>query len=191
MTDQSLQILVVEGTIREGRNSIHPARYVTDRFLERGHDVELFDMMDYDIPLFTNRRDLDDDPHPDVDTFGRKVEAADLLVIVTPEYNHSIPGVLKNLFDHLYPEYEDTPFAYITVSSGGFGGVRALRHLHELTLYFDAHPGPDLPVSNVTAVFGENSTLTDDTYDDKFGTFVEQAIAHAEDHLTPRAEVTV
>lgn len=191
MTDQSLQILVIEGTIREGRNSIYPAHYVTDRFLERGHDVELFDMMEYDIPLFTNRRDLDNDPHPDVDTFGRKVESAELIVIVTPEYNHSIPGVLKNLLDHLYPEYEDTPFAYVTVSSGGFGGVRALRHLHDLTLYFNAHPGPDLPVSNVADVFDEDSTLTDDTYDAKFENFVEQAVAHAENHVTPRAEVTV
>lgn len=191
MTDQSLHILVIEGTVQEGRNSIHPARYVTDRFLERGHEVELFDMMEYEIPLFTNRRDLDNDPHPDVDTFGQMVESADLLVIVTSEYNHSIPGALKNLLDHLYPEYEDTPFAYVTVSSGGFGGIRALRHLHELTLYFNAHPGPDLPVSNVVDVFDENSTLTDDTYDAKFETFVTQAAVHAENHLTPRAEETV
>lgn len=180
MTAHSPKILVVQGTIRDGRNSIHPARYVTDRFHENGYDVELFDMKDYDIPLFTRPRYMTNDPHPDVDTFGQKVEAADSIVIVAPEYNHSIPGTLKNLLDHLYPEYEGTSFSYITVSAGGFGGVRALSHLHDVTLELNAHPGPDLPVSNVADVFDEDSTPTDETYEDAFEEFVEQVIEHAE-----------
>lgn len=179
MTIQSLTILVVEGTVRNGRNSIHPARYVTAQFQEKGHDAELFDMVEYDIPLFTNRRDATSDPHPDVDVFGQKVEAADAIVIVTPEYNHSIPGALKNLLDHLYPEYEDIPFSYATVSGGGFGGVRALSHLHDITLELNAHPGPDLPISNVADVFDDDSTLIDNAYEDKFEEFVEQAVEHA------------
>lgn len=187
MTDSSLTILVVVGTVRDSRKSIHPARYVTERFEEKGHEAELFDMKDYEIPLLKERRFSSSDPHPDVDTFGRKVEEADLIVIVTPEYNHSIPGALKNLLDHLYPEYEDKPFSYVTVSAGGFGGIRALSHLHDITLELNAahsgphaHPGPDLPVSNVADVFDEKSNLIDDTYDDKFEDFVKQAVKHAE-----------
>lgn len=179
MTDHSLTIFVVEGTVRDGRKSIYPARYVTERFQEKGHDAELFDMKDYEIPLFTNRRSMISDPHPDVEAFGQKVEAADSLVIVTPEYNHSIPGPLKNLLDYLYLEYEDKPFSYITVSAGGFGGVRALSHLHDITLDLNAHPGPDLPISNVTDVFDDDSTLIDDAYEEKFEEFVEQAVEHA------------
>lgn len=178
MADHTITILVVQGTIREGRRSIRPARYVTDQFQEKGHDAELFDMKDYEIPLFTNRRDMTSDPHPDVETFGQKVEAADSLVLVTPEYNHSIPGPLKNLLDYLYPEYDDKPFCYVTVSAGGFGGVRALSHLHDITLELNAYPGPDLPVSNVADVFDEDSTLLDDAYDDKFEEFVEQVVEH-------------
>jgi NAD(P)H-dependent FMN reductase len=180
MTEHSLTILVIQGTVRAGRKSIHPARYVTERFRENGHDAELFDMKDYDIPLLGNPRPWTSDPHPDVEVFGQKVEAADSIVIVTPEYNHSIPGALKNLLDHLYPEYEDKPFAYVTVSAGGFGGVRALSHLHDITLELNAHPGPDLPVSNVDDVFDEDSILIDDTYEAKFKEFVEQAVEHAE-----------
>lgn len=56
MTDTLLNILVVEGTIRDARNSIHPARYVTDRFQEKGHDVELFVITEYVIPMLTKRR---------------------------------------------------------------------------------------------------------------------------------------
>lgn len=177
-SDQTLKILVVQGTLRNGRNSIHPARYVTDRFQENGHDAELFDMKNYDIPLFTNRRDMISDPHPAVEAFGQKVENADVIVIVTPEYNHSIPGSLKNLLDYLYPEYEDKPFSYITVTGGGFGGIRALSHLHDITLELNAHPGPNLPVSRVADVFDENSSLLDDAYENKFEEFMEQVVEH-------------
>lgn len=180
MTVQPVTILVIEGTVRDGRNSIHPARYVTARFQEKDHNAKLFDMKDYEIPLFTNRRDLTSNPHPDVEAFGQKVEAADAIVIVTPEYNHSIPGPLKNLLDYLYPEYENKPFSYVTVSGGGFGGVRALSHLHDITLELNAYPGPDIPVSNVAAVFAEDGTLIDDIYDERFEKFVEQVVEHAE-----------
>lgn len=178
-TDRSLTILVIVGTVRTGRNSIHPARHVTDLFQETGHDSELFDMVDYDIPYLDTVRYQPGDPHPDIETFGQKVEAADALVIVTPEYNRSIPGALKNLLDHLFPEYEGKPFSYVTVSAGGFGGVSALSHLHDITLEFDAHPGPELPVSNVADVFDEDGTLIDTTYEDKFVDFVQQTVEHA------------
>lgn len=180
MTAPSQNVLVVHGTIREGRSSIHPARYVTNRFYEIGHEVELFDMKNYEIPPFTNRRDAVSDPHPDVDAFGQKVEAADALVIVAPEYNHSISDTLNNLLDHLYPEYEDTAFSYVTVSAGGFGGGRALSHLHDITLEFNAHPGPDIPVSNVRDVFDEDGSLVDETYEDRFAEFVEAVVEHTE-----------
>lgn len=180
MIAPSLEILVVHGTVRDGRQSIHPARYVTDRFREKGHNVELFDMKEYEIPSLTKPRYMTNDPHPDVEAFGQKVEAADSIVIVVPEYNHSIPGTLKNLLDHLYPEYENKSFAYITVSAGGFGGVRALSHLHDITLGFNAYPGPDLPVSNVSDVFDKDGTLIDETYEKSFDEFIAQVVDHAE-----------
>ncbi len=74
MTDYSLTILVIEGTVRDGRRSIHPARYVTDRFQENGHDVELFDMKNYDIPLLKNQRHSTSDPHPDVNVVKSAVK---------------------------------------------------------------------------------------------------------------------
>jgi NAD(P)H-dependent FMN reductase len=52
-------------------------------------------MMDYDIPLFTNRWDATSDPYPTVEAFGQKVEAADTTVIMTSEYNYSISVTLK------------------------------------------------------------------------------------------------
>nr|WP_306059102.1 NAD(P)H-dependent oxidoreductase [Natronococcus sp. AD5] len=80
MTVQSRTILVVEGTVRDGRNSIYPARYVTAQFQEKDHDAEPYGITDYDIPLFTNRRDMTGNPHLSGDIFGQKVEAADAIL---------------------------------------------------------------------------------------------------------------
>lgn len=174
-----MRFLVVEGTVRDGRKSIHAARKITE-ILDKDHEAELFDMAEKNIPPLQTRRYTDPgEPPEDVEEFGQKVEKADGLVIVSPEYNHSIPGALKNLLDYLYPEYEDKSFSYITVSGGGFGGVRCLSHLHDVTLALNARPGPNLPVSNVGEVFDEEGELIDQEYKERFQNFADRVIEHA------------
>lgn len=175
-----MKFLVILGTVRQGRRSVHPARYVTELLQDAGHDAELFDIAEYDIPLLRQRRYKTEDPHPDVETFGKKVEAADGIVIVTPEYNHQLPGALKNLIDHLYPEYAGKPFSYVTVSSGRFGGVRAQQDLNRLTVTLRAHPGPSIALSHVDDIFSEDGDLIDEEYEDWFAEFVENAVEHTE-----------
>lgn len=68
---------MVQGTVRIGRNSIHPVRDIIERIQEKGHDAELFDAADYDTPLLERVRYQPGDSHPDIDTFGWKVELAD------------------------------------------------------------------------------------------------------------------
>ncbi|QKQ98317.1 hypothetical protein GKQ38_02185 [Candidatus Nanohaloarchaea archaeon] len=179
MTEDKLELLVIEGTAREGRKSIRPALYVTRKLNSRGHDTELFDLADREIPMLEHTRYSDNDKHPeDIEEFGQKVEKADGLVVVSPEYNHSIPGSLKNLLDHLYPEYNDKPFSFVTVSGGSFGGVRALSHLHDVALEFGGNIGPDIPVSNVGSTFNEEGELEDDNYIDRFESFLDDVEEH-------------
>lgn len=175
----SSEFLVIEGTVRKGRKSIQAARHVVETFEQKGYNAELFDIAEKDIPLLEKRRYKDGDHPEDVEEFGRKVEGADGLVIVTPEYNHTIPGALKNLLDYLYPEYDDKPFSYITVSAGGFGGVHALEDLESLTVTLGGIPGPSLPVSNVGEVF-EKGDLADEDYRERFEDFAEKAAEHVE-----------
>ncbi len=175
-----MQFLVIQGTVRTGRKSIHAARYVT-ALLNAEHEAELFDMKEHDIPLMETRRYKDPGTPPEaVERFGQKVEDADGIVIVTPEYNHSIPGALKNLIDYLYPEYEGKPFSFVTVSGGPWGGVRAKQHLENIVLELHAHPGPSLPVKQVRNVFDDDSNLVDADYEDRFQDFVDEAVAHTE-----------
>ncbi len=175
-----MRFLVIEGTVRKGRKSIHAASYLTELLGDKGHSAELFDMKEKDVPLLENRRYKEGDTPEDVEFFAKKVEESDGIVIVTPEYNHSIPGALKNLLDYLYPEYEDKPFSFVTVSGGGFGGVRAMEDLRLLTVTLKAHPGPGLPVSRVGEVFDSEGEIVDDEYVDRFEGFAEDVAAHTE-----------
>lgn len=171
-----MKVLNIVGTAREGRKSIHVAREVSEEFEEGGHSVETFDLKEKDISPLGNRTYKDDEnPVPDdIEDLRDEVVDSDFILITTPEYNHSIPGVLKTALDHLYPEYEDKPFGFITVSGGGFGGVRGLSHLHDIVIAFGGFIGPSLPVSRVGDVFDEDGRLKDESYEDRFEEFVEK-----------------
>lgn len=168
-----MNVLIVVGTGRENRKTIDVAEAVRKSFVENGHETEMFDPKGKEIPFLGNRRYKDDeDPTPEpIEKFGKLVESTDLIVLVSPEYNHSVPGELKNLLDYLYPEYKNKPFSYVTVSAGGFGGVRALGHLQDITLGLGGHPGPSVPISRVSNHFtdGEPDEETEERLKDFVG----------------------
>lgn len=146
--------LILVGTVREGRATGKVAEAVREEFSEK-HEVKVFDLKEREIPPMEARLQQNENPPEDVVEFSEMVEWCDILTIVTPEYNHSFPGPLKNCLDYLYPEYTGKAFSYITVSAGGFGGVRSQSHLHDVTIALGGRPGPNLPVSNVKNNFGE------------------------------------
>jgi len=173
-----MKFLTILGTARESRNSIGPAKAVIKNFEEEGHTAKLFDLKEKEIPPLGNRTYIENEtPVPeDIQDFSKQVKESDGVIIVTPEYNHSIPGILKTALDYLYPEYDHKPFMYVTVSAGSFGGVRAISHLHDITLEFDAQPGPEIPISNVSKNFSKTGEILDDTYEDRINKFVQKSI---------------
>jgi NAD(P)H-dependent FMN reductase len=127
------RIAIILGSTRPNRNGEQVARWVHD-VAARGFDAdfELLDLRDYPLPH------LDEPLSP---SFGQyqnehtklwaaQVASFDGFVIVTPEYNHSIPGVLKNALDYLYAEWNNKAVGF--VSYGGAGGVRAAEHLRQI-----------------------------------------------------------
>jgi len=172
-----MKVLNIVGTAREGRKSIHAAHHVDQAFEDRGHDTEVFDLAEEEFPPLGNRTYVEDEePVPEsAQKLSRKVKESDFIVITTPEYNHSFPGILKTALDYLYTEYEDKPFGFVTVSAGGFGGVRSLSHLHDIVIEFSGFIGPDLQVSKVGNVFNEKGELKDEAYNERFQSFVKQS----------------
>jgi NAD(P)H-dependent FMN reductase len=131
---EKMKIGVILGSVREERKSYAPAYYLTE-FLNNHYDAEatLLDLKEWDLPRVTTPEfpgDYSPDyPDPKVKRWGEAVRAQDAFVLVTPEYNHSYPGVVKDALDVIYPEWNLKPFGLVGVSSGRFGGARALEHL--------------------------------------------------------------
>lgn len=176
--NEDLEILVLQGTVREGNATQYLSEEVTRQLSSQGFNVDLFDPGEHDFPRMKTRRSSSDNEA--VKKFGELLDNADCLVIVTPEYNHSVPGVLKDVLDHYYPEYDGMIFGYITVSAGGFGGVRAQVHLNEITQALGAEIGPKLPVSHV------QESLTDNGVSQELSENVDEFVIELEEHLKQR-----
>ncbi|MFI8822432.1 NADPH-dependent FMN reductase [Streptomyces sp. NPDC053431] len=131
----ALRVAVLVGSVREGRQ----AGAVTDWFLavaERhgGLELDVVDLAEVDLPLAMP--DWGAGPSPRAAAalaeVSPRLAAADAFVVVTPEYNHSFPAVLKNLIDWHRPEWQAKPVGF--VSYGGLGG--GLRAVEQLRLVF-------------------------------------------------------
>ena len=133
---------VINGTTREGRFSERVAAWVMGR-LEQHHafEVELVDLRDHPLPFFDadspakTGRDYADEA---VVRFSRVVDRADGYVILTAEYNHGYPAVLKNALDSTFVEWRRKPVAY--VGWGNTGGARAIEQLRAVAIEFEMAP---------------------------------------------------
>lgn len=136
------RIGIVISTTREGRFGEKPAQWILDMASERNDlDFEIVDLRDYPLPLFgeTDASSYDDSPESGTASrWTRKVDELDGYLFVTAEYNHSIPGVLKNALDYAYSEFNKKPAAF--VGYGGVGGARAVEQLRLICVELQLAP---------------------------------------------------
>ena len=132
-----------------------------------GARIETFDELDQ-IPLFN--QDDEANPHPKVTELKQRIRNADAILIVTPEYNYSVPGVLKNAIDAASRPYGDTawtgkPVAIMGASVGTIGTARAQYHLRQMFVFLNMYPvnQPEVMVANAHKHFDPNGKLTDET----------------------------
>jgi NAD(P)H-dependent FMN reductase len=142
MPENPPRILVVVGTTREGRFSEKVAAWLMDRLEARDDLVpELADLRDHPLPFFDQtlapaygHRDY----APEVARWAERVEAADGYLMVTSEYNHGYPAVLKNALDHVFPEFNRKPVAF--AGYGNAGGARAIEQLRMVAVELELAP---------------------------------------------------
>jgi NAD(P)H-dependent FMN reductase len=141
MSTRPLFIPVILGTSRKGRASENVARFVFAEAQKReGVETELIDIRDLNFAIDDAGEALKDP------TFSEQMMRADGLVIVTPEYNHGYPGLLKHVLDTNLKEYIHKAVGVCGVSAGGFGGTRVieallpvLRELGLVTIFWDGN----------------------------------------------------
>ena len=124
------RIGIILGSTRPNRNGEQVANWVLDVASRRDDaEFELVDLRDYPLPHLDEPLppSLGQYAHDHTKQWAEKIASFDGFVMVTPEYNHSTSGVLKNAIDYLYAEWNNKAVGF--VSYGGVGGARAAEHL--------------------------------------------------------------
>ncbi|MFC9997049.1 NADPH-dependent FMN reductase [Nocardia sp. NPDC127526] len=126
-TTTPLRLAVIVASTRDGRFGPTVANWFTARATEHaGFQLDVIDVADHPLPAVLSAH-----PDPAFHPLRERLGAADAVVVVTPEYNHSYPASLKTLIDWHYEEWRLKPIGF--VSYGGMaGGLRAVEHLRQV-----------------------------------------------------------
>jgi NAD(P)H-dependent FMN reductase len=125
-----LKVAIIIGSTRPGRKAEAVARWVHELAKKRGDaEFELVDIQDFHLPLLDEPvpPSMGQYTKPHTQAWAAKIAAFDAYVFVTPEYNHSTSGALKNAIDYLYKEWTNKAAGF--VSYGSAGGTRAVEQL--------------------------------------------------------------
>lgn len=158
-----MKILGISGSLRKNSYNTAALRAAQELLLPRGVTLEIFDLSP--IPLYNE--DIEPFP-PAVQALRERIAAADALLIATPEYNHSISGVLKNALDWAShpPDQpcDGKPVAVFGVSTGRSGTLRAQLHLREVCAALDMFvlPKPELFITHAREKFDTQARLIDE-----------------------------
>jgi NAD(P)H-dependent FMN reductase len=167
-----LSMPVILGTSRKGRMSAHAAHFVAQQIRKRaGVVTELIDVAELALPVDDAGEGIKDPGLSD------KLARADALVIVSPEYNHSFPGLLKHALDGYLKEYIHKAAGIVGVSAGPFGGTRGiqdllpvLRELGLVCIFWDVNIG------SVNKVFDESGRLLEEALIRRTDKFLDELV---------------
>jgi NAD(P)H-dependent FMN reductase len=170
--NRPLFLPVILGTPRQGRMSEHVAKFVLQEVAKQdGVETELIDIRNLSLPTTDEGEDIKDAE------FSATMMRADGIVIVTPEYNHGYPGMLKHALDTNLKEYIHKAVGICGVSAGSFGGTRVIqnllpvmRELGLVNIFWDGN------FSSVQKIFDESGNLLDEAYIRRIDKFLKELI---------------
>ena len=161
---EKLRILGISGSLRNGSYNTGALRAAVELCPEEA-EIEICGIGN--LPLFD--QDHDKDPPAAVREFKEKISGADAILFATPEYNYSVPGVLKNAIDWASRPYgqsawDGKPAAIMGASVGGIATARAQYDLRKMMVFLNMFPinKPEVMIGNCASKFDENGNLVDD-----------------------------
>ena len=178
-----LRLIVVFGSVRSERQGIRAARFVVSECGQRGHDVTLIDPLEHRLPLLDKMyKEYPKGGAPEaLERLAALIVPADAVIVVSAEYNHSIPPALSNLIDHFLEEWFWKPSAIVCYSAGSFGGVRAAMQLRMLLGEIGTVSIPSIfPIPRVQDAFAEDGTPTDPATTTRAKKFLDELEWYAE-----------
>ena len=160
------KLLVIVGSTRPTRAADTVLPWLTEKAAEHeAFETEIVDLRDWPLPFFAEHigtiGDFNDPTYsqPLVKAWNEKIKSADAFIIVTAEYNHSIPGGLKNALDTVWLSFgfRNKPVAFVGYSMGITGGARAIEHLAHVFVETESVPVRNsVIIPQVQAAFDEN-----------------------------------
>ncbi len=168
-------IAVIVGSIRKESFNLKTAKAL----IELAPESLSFEILDIaDLPMFNE--DLEATPPNEWVTFREQIRAADGLLFLTPEYNRSVPGVLKNAIDvgsrpYGQNSWDGKPAAIVSVSIGNISGFGANHHLRQSLVFVNVPtmPQPEAYIGGAASLFDDNGNLTNDSTKDFLKSFME------------------
>ena len=160
-----IRILGMSGSLRKGSYNSATLRAAA-ALAPQGTTIEIFDLSS--IPLYNDDVRAAGYP-PAVQDFRNKIEAADAILFVTPEYNYSMSGVLKNAIDWASrppgPPLTRKPVGIMGATMGLWGTTRAQYHLRQCCVFLDLWPinKPEVLIAQAQTKFNDKGELTDET----------------------------
>lgn len=168
---------LVYGSVREARQGIKAARFLEKKLKDQGHTVDFIDAREEHLPFLDKmHREYPPGTAPkNIEKLSQRLIKADGFLIVSGEYNHSIPPALKNLLDYFKPEYQYKPSAIACYSGGPFGGVRVAMHLRAVLCEIGTPSIPTLfPMSTVQSSFDEQGNVLQGSYETNVKKFLDE-----------------
>ena len=192
----ALNIPVILGSVREGRKSIHPAKWMVEKLKAAGVETQLVDFKELPLPFFDSELMplalKGKYPHENVQKWSSIALAADAFVLIVSENNHSYTAVLKNALDWLYREYDKKVFGLVGISDGTFAGARAVEHLRPIIENFGAFAIREAVMfGKVQNIFDAEGKLLDETYNKRVENFISVLTSSAEVMKPLRPKLTL
>ena len=184
-------IPVILGSMRRNRESAKVAEFAVSSLRRREEiNTELLDLKEFNLPMMEERLRFREDAPASALELSARINRADSIVVVTPEYSSGYPGVLKNALDYLKPECRRKPFGIITVSSAE-GGMLCLISLRQVILHMGGVPIPAmLPVYRVQEAFDADANPLAKDFQKHAKEFFDELLWFTEGLASHRANTT-
>jgi NAD(P)H-dependent FMN reductase len=179
-----MYVPIMLGTARAGRHSEKAARFILGEAVKAGLESEILDVRNYRIPASDETQQ-----GPEAKSLAEKINKADALIIVSPEYNHGYPGELKMMLDLLYSQYAKKPVGFCGVSKGGLGGARCVEQLRQVSIELHMVPIREaVYFSEVRELFDPTGEIKDKAYYARVKTFLDELMRYASDLKKSRGD---
>jgi NAD(P)H-dependent FMN reductase len=186
-----MKCVVLVGSVRSDRQGIKAARFVERELTIRGHDMTIVDPIALKLPLLDRmyKEFPVEQAPPMLTSLATLYRSADAFVVVSGEYNHSIPPALSNLLDHFLEEYFWRPSAIVCYSAGAFGGVRAAMQLRAMLSELGMPSISSLfPIPRIQSALDADGQPSDTSLGQRFTRFATELEWYAEAFRDRRAK---